>query len=370
MLSIPRFIIYVYDFSSISSIGQKKFKHSLQKQIHRLIVRISQNLFFKTYYVVFVCFNLGMEATVEKIEKLFDRFNVWDLLGENYWAMLLADRPEYAKQKHLKIKSVAYNPLIVMESNKHIYLKKLENEKRMGNFPFSDEYKRRLEVDNYPEALYIYKYIDGILLFTSREWMIILSRAPNLFEFAVSKGALNVLDDYSKSFILHKQPSLGDRICVKKKFEFTISHAKEKNSLETEFDKKLIDERQRAIEDINTKILNNEDSLIQITPKMWSLAIENNPAISDYSEKYSTANGDKKTGYLAFTRENWLRVLLQHKEIIKTAVKYKAFKLFNPGDWRTLLCEDFDFFYPIAEEYGALQKFYEADWYMLIRHFI
>lgn len=121
MLSIPRFIIYVYDFSSISSIGQKKFKHSLQKQIHRLIVHISQNLFFKTYYVVFVCFNLGMEATVEKIEKLFDRFNVWDLLGENYWAMLLADRPEYAKQKHLKIKSVAYNPLIVMESNKHIY---------------------------------------------------------------------------------------------------------------------------------------------------------------------------------------------------------------------------------------------------------
>ena len=181
--------------------------------------------------------------------------------------------------------------------------------------------------------------------------MIILSRAPNLFEFAVSKGALNVLDDYSKSFILHKQPSLGDRICVKKKFEFTISHAKEKNSLETEFDKKLIDERQRAIEDINTKILNNEDSLIQITPKMWSLAIENNPAISDYCEKYSTANGDKKTGYLAFTRENWLRVLLQH-------------------NWRTLLCEDFDFFYPIAEEYGALQKFYEADWYMLIRHFI
>lgn len=69
---------------------------------------------------------------------------------------------------------------------------------------------------------------------------------------------------------------------------------------------------------------------------------------------------------MAFTRENWLRVLLQHKEIIKTAVKYKALKLFNPGDWRTLLCEDFDFFYPIAEEYGALQKFYEADWYMLI----
>lgn len=311
-----------------------------------------------------------MEATVEKIEKLFDRFNVWDLLGENYWAMLLADRPEYAKQKQLKIKSVAYNPLIVMESNKHIYLKKLENEKRMGNFPFTDEYKRRLEVDNYPEALYIYKYIDGILLFTSREWMIILSRAPNLFEFAVSKGALNVLDDYSKSFILHKQPSLGDRICVKKKFEFTISHAKEKNSLEIEFDKKLIDERQRAIEDINTKILNNEDSLIQITPKMWSLAIESNPAISDYCEKYSTANGDKKTGYLAFTRENWLRVLLRHKEVIKTAVKYKALKLFNSGDWRTLLCEDFDFFYPIAEEYGALQKFYESDWYMLIRHFI
>lgn len=27
---------------------------------------------------------------------------------------------------------------------------------------------------------------------------------------------------------------------------------------------------------------------------MWSLAIENNPAISDYCEKYSTANGDKK----------------------------------------------------------------------------
>ena len=70
-----------------------------------------------------------MKETLEKIEKLFDRFNVWELLGENYWAMLLAYRPEYARQKHLKIKSVTYDPLIVMESNKHIYSKKLENEK-------------------------------------------------------------------------------------------------------------------------------------------------------------------------------------------------------------------------------------------------
>lgn len=72
-----------------------------------------------------------MEATVEKIEKLFDRFNVWDLLGENYWAMLLADRPEYAKQKQLKIKSVAYNPLIVMSQINIFIQKKLENEKKM-----------------------------------------------------------------------------------------------------------------------------------------------------------------------------------------------------------------------------------------------
>lgn len=311
-----------------------------------------------------------MKEILEKIEKLFDRFNVWKLLGENYWAMLLADRPEYAKQKHLKIKSVAYDPLIVMESNKHIYSKKIENEKKIGSFPFTDDYKKRLEESNYPEALYIYKYIDGILLFTSREWMTILSRAPELFEFAVSRGALNVLDDYSKSFILHKQPSLGDSLCVKNKFEFSTSQAKEKSSLEIEFVKKLTDERQRAIEDINTKILNNEKSLIQITPRMWSLAIENNPAISEYCEKYSTANGGKKTGYSAFDRENWLKVLLRHKEMSKIAVKYKAFKLFNSGDWCTLLCEDFDFFYPIAEEYGALQKFYENDWYMLIRHFI
>ena len=77
-----------------------------------------------------------MEATVEKIEKLFERFNVWELLGGNYWAMFFADLPEYAKQKHLKIKSVAYNPLIVMESNKHIYLKKLENEKKNATFRF------------------------------------------------------------------------------------------------------------------------------------------------------------------------------------------------------------------------------------------
>lgn len=96
-----------------------------------------------------------MKETLEKIENLFERFNVWELLWENYWAMLLADRPEYAKQKHLRIKSVAYDPLIVMESNKHIYSKKLENEKKMGNSSFSDEYKRRLEASNYPEALYI-----------------------------------------------------------------------------------------------------------------------------------------------------------------------------------------------------------------------
>lgn len=75
-----------------------------------------------------------MKETLEKIENLFDRFNVWELLWENYWAMLLADRPEYAKQKHLRIKSVAYDPLIVMESNKHIYSKKLENEKKWATF--------------------------------------------------------------------------------------------------------------------------------------------------------------------------------------------------------------------------------------------
>lgn len=146
-----------------------------------------------------------MKETLEKIEKLFERFNVWELLWENYWAMFLADLPEYAKQKHLRIKSVAYDPLIVMESNKHIYSKKLESEKKMGNFPFTDDYKRGLEVSNYPEAIYIYKYIDGILLFSLREWMIIQSRAPKLFEFAVSRGVLNALDEYSKSFILHKQ---------------------------------------------------------------------------------------------------------------------------------------------------------------------
>lgn len=85
------------------------------------------------------------------------------------------------------------------------------------------------------------------------------------------------------------------RLCVKNKFEFSTSQAKEKSSLEIEFDKKLTDERQKAIEDINTKILNNEKSLIQITPRVRTLAIENNPAISDdYCEKYSTANGDKK----------------------------------------------------------------------------
>lgn len=75
-----------------------------------------------------------MKETLEKIEKLFERFNVWELLGGNYWAMFLADLPEYAKQKHLRIKSVAYDPLIVMESNKHIYSKKLENEKKWATF--------------------------------------------------------------------------------------------------------------------------------------------------------------------------------------------------------------------------------------------
>lgn len=217
-----------------------------------------------------------MKETLEKIEKLFERFNVWELLGGNYWAMLLADLPEYAKQKHLKIKSVAYDPLIVM-SQINIFIQKNSKTRKKCNFPFPDDYKRGLEVSNYPEVLYIYKYVDGILLFTSREWIIILSKAPKLFEFAVSGGALNVLDDYSKSFILHKQASLGDRLCVKNKFEFSTSQAKEKSSLEIEFDKKLTDERQKAIEDISAKILSNEDSLIQITPRMWTLATENKP---------------------------------------------------------------------------------------------
>ena len=68
---------------------------------------------------------------------------------------------------------------------------------------------------------------------------------------------------------------------------------KEKSSLEIEFDKKLTDERQKAIEDINTKILNNEKSLIQITPRMWTLAIENNPAISDFVKSIRPQMGIK-----------------------------------------------------------------------------
>ena len=66
-----------------------------------------------------------------------------------------------------------------------------------------------------------------------------------------------------------------------------------KRKLEIEFDKKLTDERQKAIEDINTKILNNEKSLIQITPRMWTLAIENNPAISDFVKSIRPQMGIK-----------------------------------------------------------------------------
>lgn len=83
------------------------------------------------------------------------------------------------------------------------------------------------------------------------------------------------------------------RLCVKNKFEFSTSQAKEKSSLEIEFDKKLTDERQKAIEDINTQILNNEKSLIQITQRMWTLAIENNPAISDFVKSIRSQMGIK-----------------------------------------------------------------------------
>lgn len=100
---------------------------------------------------------------------------------------------------------------------------------------------------------------------------------------------------------MHKQPSLGDRLLVNNKFEFPAKHSKEKSSLEIEFEKKLTDERQRAIEDINTKILNNEKSLIQITPRMWTLAIENNPAISDFVKSIRPQMGIKKQGIRPLT---------------------------------------------------------------------
>ena len=233
-----------------------------------------------------------MKETLEKIEKLFERFNVWELLGGNYWAMFLADLPEYAKQKHLKIKSVAYDPLIVMSQINIFIQKNSKTRKRWAilRSPTSIRGDSKRAIIRKP---FIYKYVDEILLFTSREWMIILSRAPKLFEFAVSRGALNALDEYSRSFILHKQSSLGDRLCDKNKFEFSTSQAKEKSSLEIEFDKKLTDERQKAIEDINTQILNNEKSLIQITPRMWTLAIENNPAISDFVKSIRPQMGIK-----------------------------------------------------------------------------
>ena len=123
-----------------------------------------------------------MENTRKKIESLFGEFGVWKKLTADDWAMLIAENPEYANRHELKIKSVDYNFRRVMAD--------------------AADSRYRLFADNRR---------DGVCLFSSREWMLILSRRPRLFEFAKANGALNILDDYSKSYIAAKQPSLADK---------------------------------------------------------------------------------------------------------------------------------------------------------------
>lgn len=76
------------------------------------------------------------------------------------------------------------------------------------------------------------------------------------------------------------------------------------------------------------------------------------------------------TGFYAFGRSHWFRVLIRRNELCAAAKKYRGFYALAPSDWRALLCSNFDFFEPFAAEFNAWGGFATSDWRELLVHFI
>jgi len=300
-----------------------------------------------------------MENTRKKIESLFGEFGVWKKLTADDWAMLIAENPEYANRQELKIKSVDYNSRRFTET----LGERGGSEKRP---PEAGEDLSAADAEDSRYRLFAEKRRDGICLFTSREWMLILSRQPRLFEFAKANGALDVLDDYSKSYIAAKQPSLADKFEIGENFQFENHPRKNKTALEIRFEEFVNSQKAAAIKKINEGGFAPKS----ITAEMWACAIEADASAAELCEKFSEIKDGNGTGFYAFGRSYWVRVLIGRNELCAAARKYRGFYALAPSDWRALLCSNFDFFEPLAAEFKAWGGFATSDWRGLLVHFI
>lgn len=301
-----------------------------------------------------------MENARKKIESLFGGFGVWEKLSADDWAMLIAENPEYANRSELKIKSVDCDSYCLMEmrGERGEYGKRAPKE--------GEETTSTINVADPHYRLFADKYRGGVSLFTSREWMVVLSRQPRLFEFAKANGALKVLDDYSKSYIAAKQPSLADKFEIGEKFRFENRAPKNKTALEIRFEEFVNSQKEAALKKIGEGGFAPES----ITAEMWAWAIEADASAAELCEKFSEINGGNGTGFYAFGRANWLKALASQSGLCRYAKKYGGFRALLPPDWRELLCVNFDLFEPLAAEFGAWKGFAAGDWRDLLVYFI
>ena len=302
-----------------------------------------------------------MEGALKKIEELFGRFKVWENLTADYWAMLIAQNPAYASRKELKIRSVESGVYCEMERNKacgkYENLSKASAEKFAGSMDFAD----------LRYALFVDKYINHFSLFTAREWMLVLSWQPGLFDFAKANGALGVLDDYAKSYIAFKQPALAGKFEIVQKFEFAEYVSPQKTRLEIKFEEFEKARKEDALRHFKECAASRPESA---TAEMWAWAIEDDFSNAELCEKNSAVKDGRRSGFFAFDRALWLKVLIAQNKVCAAAKKYGGFGMLNSSDWRILLCSNFDFFLPLAEEFKAWGKFFLSDWHDLLAHFL
>ena len=302
-----------------------------------------------------------MEDALKKIEELFGRFNVWENLTADYWAMLIAQNPAYASRKELKIRSV--------ESGVYCEMERARGCGKYGNSTAASarNFAGAVDFADSRYALFVDKYINGFTLFTSREWMLVLSRQPRLFDFAKANGALGVLDDYAKSYISFKQPALAGKFEIGEKFEFAEYVPPQKTLLEIKFEEFAKARKADALKQFKELAASRPESA---TAEMWALSIEDDFSNAELCEKNSAIKNGKRSGFFAFGREHWLKVLTARNMACAAAKKYGGFGMLNSSDWRILLCSNFDFFLPLAEEFGAWGKFFAGDWHDLLAHFL
>ena len=315
-----------------------------------------------------------MDEIKNRIECLFDRFNIWETLTPDYWAILIGKNPDYINRSELKILSVPYDAYILMEYQKEKLAVKFK-EKNSSDLNFS-----KIDINSDTECeevlLYLYeqKYVKGYTFFTSREWMLILSEVPDLIDIAKEFGALNVMDDYSKSYVIFKRPELKEYFATNEIFKFP--NVEESNVISSEkiLTEVISQKAEKVIEKIKSLIdAKDNNALLKVSADDWVSAIERDFAIMEiclaYSKPENEKSGEKSSGIFNFTNFHWRMIILSNYDFIK-AKERNVIKQLTAEDWRKFLQEDFKYFYSYADEINAWKIFFDSDWVSLLLYYL